>query len=151
MEIHLVSSLTPDDESRLAPAMLVAIGRILDLARWAPSGDNTQPWRFRLTDDRHFTLIGNDTRDRSNLASRNPRHPRPLLSAPRRGARLRRHGRAADLDGRAHAGPGFRIRSSPPANIGSKSSKRIALSVGGQNWPARMAATTSRALARADS
>lgn len=30
MEIHLVSSLTPDDESRLAPVMLVAIGRILD-------------------------------------------------------------------------------------------------------------------------
>lgn len=30
MEIHLVSSLTPDDESRLAPSMLAAIGRILD-------------------------------------------------------------------------------------------------------------------------
>ena len=30
MEIHLVSSLTPDDESRLAPAVLTAIGRILD-------------------------------------------------------------------------------------------------------------------------
>ena len=30
MEIHLVSSMTCDDESRLAPAMLTAIGRILD-------------------------------------------------------------------------------------------------------------------------
>lgn len=30
MEIHLVSSLTPEDESRLAPAMLAAIGRLLD-------------------------------------------------------------------------------------------------------------------------
>ena len=30
MEIHLVSSLTPDDERRLAPAMLAAIGRVLD-------------------------------------------------------------------------------------------------------------------------
>jgi hypothetical protein len=30
MEIHLVSSLTPDDESRLAPQMLAAIGGILD-------------------------------------------------------------------------------------------------------------------------
>jgi len=30
MEIHLVSSLTPDDESRLAPQLLVAIERILD-------------------------------------------------------------------------------------------------------------------------
>jgi len=30
MEIHLISSLTPDDERRLAPAMLAAIGRVLD-------------------------------------------------------------------------------------------------------------------------
>jgi len=30
MEIHLVSSMTSDDESRLVPAMLTAIGRILD-------------------------------------------------------------------------------------------------------------------------
>jgi hypothetical protein len=30
MEIHLVSSLTPDDESRLAPRVLAAIGRVLD-------------------------------------------------------------------------------------------------------------------------
>ena len=30
MQIHLVSSMTSDDESRLATAMLTAIGRILD-------------------------------------------------------------------------------------------------------------------------
>ena len=30
MEIHLVSSLTPDDESRLAPEVLAAIGTVLD-------------------------------------------------------------------------------------------------------------------------
>jgi hypothetical protein len=30
MEIHLVSSLTPDDESRLAPRVLAAIGAVLD-------------------------------------------------------------------------------------------------------------------------
>jgi hypothetical protein len=30
MEIHLVSSLTPDDESRLAPKVLAAIGAVLD-------------------------------------------------------------------------------------------------------------------------
>jgi hypothetical protein len=30
MEIHLVSSLTPDDESRLAPRVLAAIGGVLD-------------------------------------------------------------------------------------------------------------------------
>jgi hypothetical protein len=29
MEIHLVSSLTPDDETRLAPKVLAAIGDVL--------------------------------------------------------------------------------------------------------------------------
>ena len=37
--------------------------RILDLARWAPSGDNTQPWRFAVIDDTHVRVFGNDTRD----------------------------------------------------------------------------------------
>jgi len=31
MEIHLVSSLTPEDESRLAPAVLEAINNVLDM------------------------------------------------------------------------------------------------------------------------
>jgi hypothetical protein len=30
MQIHLISSLTPDDESRLAPRVLAAIGGVLD-------------------------------------------------------------------------------------------------------------------------
>jgi nitroreductase len=37
--------------------------KILDLARWAPSGDNTQPWRFEIVDERHFVVHGHDTRD----------------------------------------------------------------------------------------
>ena len=37
--------------------------RILDLARWAPSGDNTQPWRFAVVDNTHIRVYGNDTRD----------------------------------------------------------------------------------------
>lgn len=28
--------------------------KILDLARWAPSGDNTQPWRFEIVADDHI-------------------------------------------------------------------------------------------------
>lgn len=40
-----------------------AILAILDLARWAPSGDNTQPWRFEVVDDRHVVVHGFDTRD----------------------------------------------------------------------------------------
>lgn len=35
---------------------------ILDLARWAPSGDNTQPWRFEVQDATHLVVHGSDTR-----------------------------------------------------------------------------------------
>ncbi len=37
--------------------------RVLDLARWAPSGDNTQPWRFTLTGEHACVVHGNDTRE----------------------------------------------------------------------------------------
>ena len=36
--------------------------QILDLARWAPSGDNTQPWRFEVIDSQHVVVHGFDTR-----------------------------------------------------------------------------------------
>ncbi len=39
------------------------IERIIDLARWAPSGDNTQPWRFELVDEAMFLVHAWDTRD----------------------------------------------------------------------------------------
>jgi hypothetical protein len=42
---------------------MAVIERILDLARWAPSGDNTQPWRFEIVDERRFVVHGFDTRD----------------------------------------------------------------------------------------
>ena len=35
---------------------------ILDLARWAPSGDNTQPWRFAIESPAHVVVHGFDTR-----------------------------------------------------------------------------------------
>ncbi|ACV36198.1 nitroreductase family protein [Accumulibacter sp.] len=37
--------------------------QLLDLARWAPSGDNTQPWRFSIVGDQHLRVHGHDTRD----------------------------------------------------------------------------------------
>jgi len=37
--------------------------RILDLARWAPSGDNTQPWRFEILDELEVIVHGFDTRE----------------------------------------------------------------------------------------
>ncbi len=36
--------------------------RILALARWAPSGDNTQPWRFAIDAQGSLTIHGHDTR-----------------------------------------------------------------------------------------
>ena len=36
---------------------------ILDLARWAPSGDNTQPWRFQVLGERELVVHGFDTRN----------------------------------------------------------------------------------------
>lgn len=44
-----------------APSRLIE--QILDLARWAPSGDNTQPWRFEIVSDRKLVVHGFDTRD----------------------------------------------------------------------------------------
>ena len=39
------------------------VEQILDLARWAPSGDNTQPWRFEILSDCEILVHGYDTRD----------------------------------------------------------------------------------------
>jgi hypothetical protein len=40
-----------------------ALTHILDLARWAPSGDNTQPWRFEIVNHQLIRIHGFDTRD----------------------------------------------------------------------------------------
>lgn len=39
------------------------IADILEFARWAPSGDNTQPWRFEILDEHHLIIHAFDTRD----------------------------------------------------------------------------------------
>jgi molybdopterin/thiamine biosynthesis adenylyltransferase/nitroreductase len=41
------------------PAIATAVERILDLARWAPSGDNAQPWRFAVRGDAGVTITIN--------------------------------------------------------------------------------------------
>ena len=45
------------------PAGLTPIDRVLEFARWAPSGDNTQPWRFEVCDTHRARIHGHDTRD----------------------------------------------------------------------------------------
>lgn len=53
----------PDDTDVTSAAERAPIETVLDAARWAPSGDNTQPWRFeRLADDTAL-LHGHDTRE----------------------------------------------------------------------------------------
>lgn len=42
--------------------MSSAVRDVLDLARWAPSGDNTQPWRFAIEGDDRVTVFAFDTR-----------------------------------------------------------------------------------------
>lgn len=42
--------------------MREVLQQILELARWAPSGDNTQPWRFEIVADDHIAVHGFDTR-----------------------------------------------------------------------------------------
>lgn len=39
------------------------ITKILEPARWAPSGDNEQPWKFEILDEYSFVVHGHDTRD----------------------------------------------------------------------------------------
>jgi hypothetical protein len=41
---------------------LTLIEQVLDLARWAPSGDNTQPWRFEIAGPDHVVVHAFDTR-----------------------------------------------------------------------------------------
>jgi nitroreductase len=36
--------------------------QVLELARWAPSGDNTQPWRFAIEGPGHVAVHAHDTR-----------------------------------------------------------------------------------------
>ena len=50
----------PPHEPEFAPR--TELEQILDLARWAPSGDNTQPWRFEILNERHLVVHGFDTR-----------------------------------------------------------------------------------------
>jgi nitroreductase len=57
VQMQIPSQFDPSPQAGL-------IHQILDLARWAPSGDNTQPWRFVIKADNHVVIQGFDTRDR---------------------------------------------------------------------------------------
>ena len=46
-----------------APARETPIERVLDLGRWAPSGDNDQPWKFEILGPERALIHACDTRD----------------------------------------------------------------------------------------
>lgn len=57
------NTMAPSPLAGAEETVPTVIEQILDLARWAPSGDNTQPWRFEIVDDHHVVVHGFDTRD----------------------------------------------------------------------------------------
>ncbi len=60
---RLVGKLSRPTPTPAATGPEGVVAQILDLARWAPSGDNTQPWRFEIKDERHLVVHGHDTRE----------------------------------------------------------------------------------------
>ncbi|MEU9133608.1 ThiF family adenylyltransferase [Kitasatospora sp. NPDC048540] len=46
-----------------APSPHTPVEQVLDTARWAPSGDNSQPWRFTVTGPDRCTIRGFDARE----------------------------------------------------------------------------------------
>jgi hypothetical protein len=95
--------------------------QILDLARWAPSGDNTQCWRFEVPGPDHLVVHGYDTR--ADTVYDLDGHPSQISM----GALLETIGIAASAQGlRADAvrradspveRPLFDVRFSPDANV----------------------------------
>lgn len=94
------STPTANDALCSDRAMLDAI---LDRARWAPSGDNTQPWRFERVSSSHAVVHGFDTRDhcvydldgRPSQMSIGALIETAAIAATEHGRRLRAHRRSS--------------------------------------------------------
>ena len=78
VERKIAAALNAAPEDSQGPAAS-EIEQILDLARWAPSGDNSQPWRFAITGDDSVTVTIADA-SASNVYEYNNAQP-TLLSA----------------------------------------------------------------------
>jgi nitroreductase len=63
IERQLTQNKSAISASIISTASSSVLEKILDLARWAPSGDNTQPWRFEIINNNHLILRGFDTRN----------------------------------------------------------------------------------------
>ncbi|MBU6266067.1 MAG: ThiF family adenylyltransferase [Sphingomonadales bacterium] len=59
LKFHLARRKGPPAPVAIAPAgtgASAALSRILEAGRWAPSGDNSQPWRFEIMGPRHIRI-----------------------------------------------------------------------------------------------
>jgi sulfur-carrier protein adenylyltransferase/sulfurtransferase len=54
VERLLARPVPPRPAAAAADASLAL--KVIDLARWAPSGDNDQPWRFQVVDEKNFRV-----------------------------------------------------------------------------------------------
>lgn len=58
----LLNSPDKGGSSNNEPQSLTIAEQVLDYARWAPSGDNAQCWRFELINETSFIIFATDTR-----------------------------------------------------------------------------------------
>jgi molybdopterin/thiamine biosynthesis adenylyltransferase len=58
---RLLGKMAPLKEEKVEYSTIAE--KVLNIARWAPSGDNTQTWQFELLADNKFIVWGNDTRE----------------------------------------------------------------------------------------
>ncbi|KZN43574.1 ThiF family adenylyltransferase [Pseudoalteromonas luteoviolacea] len=61
-KLHLHSQKLNSEEDIEQSSDLTLACKVIDLARWAPSGDNCQPWQFELLDESTFNVHARDTR-----------------------------------------------------------------------------------------
>ncbi|KZN47401.1 ThiF family adenylyltransferase [Pseudoalteromonas luteoviolacea] len=54
-----------NDDCVEEPVDLTLACKVIELAKWAPSGDNCQPWQFELVDEFSFNVHANNTRSSS--------------------------------------------------------------------------------------
>jgi molybdopterin/thiamine biosynthesis adenylyltransferase len=62
-KIVIKKSATSQDPSPQSETNLKPIEQVFEIAKWAPSGDNTQVWRIEVTDDFNCIIHGFDTSD----------------------------------------------------------------------------------------
>ena len=62
-----LKKLPPESQEEAPPTPVLQqypeLKTIIEYGHWAPSGDNMQPWTFKIIDNNHFDILGSDTRN----------------------------------------------------------------------------------------